>query len=66
MELKLSTVVVICLFALGVGTYTWALYEESVTGEPFYIMLSTLGALLTISATFGAIVHDWLYRESPS
>jgi len=60
MELKLSTVIVIALFVLGAATYVGALFEESRTGEPFYVMLTTAGALLTIAATFAAIILEWL------
>lgn len=61
-ELKISTVIVISLFVLGMGSYVWALFQEELTREPFYITLSIFGALLTITATFGAIISDWLNK----
>jgi len=63
MELKISSVIVIFLFSLGAATYIGAFLEEARTGEPFYVMLTTLGALLTISATFAAILSEWLGKS---
>jgi hypothetical protein len=57
---NLASLVIILLFAGGGFTYIVALYEEHKTKAEFYLTLTTLGALLTITATFAAIIATWL------
>lgn len=60
MMLNLVSVIIIVLFSGGMFTYFYALIEEGRKGAPFYTILATFGALLSISATFAAIIAGWL------
>jgi len=60
MKLNFATVIIIMLFTIGMATYCYALIEEGISGAPYYMKLATAGALLTITATFGAIIAGWL------
>lgn len=60
MKLNLVSVIIIVLFAGGMFTYAYAIIEEGISRAPFYTMLATCGALLSIAATFAAIIAGWL------
>jgi hypothetical protein len=45
------------LFGMGVFTYAMALLDEAEKQAPYYVKLGTWGAMLSISATFLAVVY---------
>jgi hypothetical protein len=60
MILNLASVIIIFLFSGGMITYFYALIEEGRSAAPHYMKLATGGALLSIAATFAAIIAGWL------
>ena len=56
MELKLFTIIVIALFALGATTYIGALFKFGSTKALFYARLAWTGMWLAIFTTFTAVL----------